>query len=447
MLAGLVCAGCFSTAPRPSGSAVPGLDADIAARFGAPVLVGKGGDTETSLAVGPDGTILACSHGGFTQAPPLWVSRDGGKTFARQTIGETSRGGDCDVAVGSGAWQMVYTAIAQCAGVPGVAGDCVLELRLATSLDEGKTWSISTPIPGTNLQDRSWMTAVGDTLDLVYLPSRPNGFSCLDQPPVCNSADSLGFARSTDGGRTWGRPTIAYVDPSQPSVLVNGHPIVTDSGRTIGIPLEVIPSTNDAKGAIVYAHSEDGGASWSSNVVSRDVGAAITFPSAAATPNGSVVVGYASGDPKRASVDLAESSDGGRTWAKPISLSTNASFDPDASTFGDVIASVGVAIDRHDVATVAWMEATNASGAVTWALHAGRVGPAPARAVEFAGVARPTGEGSRSAFEFLEVRESPADQALVLYSWKTPECKQAPAGATTIRNAECVELLIGNADP
>ncbi|HEX9815522.1 MAG TPA: hypothetical protein VGB18_00965, partial [Candidatus Thermoplasmatota archaeon] len=108
----IILSGCLTEnqAPRPTPD--PGV---IPAAFTKPMLVGRGGDAETSHIVSPDGsTILICSHGGFTQPSPLWVWEDGGSSF-RQLFPSPSPplGGDCDLAFGSdGSWYMIYDTLA-----------------------------------------------------------------------------------------------------------------------------------------------------------------------------------------------------------------------------------------------------------------------------------------------------------------------------------------------
>ncbi len=82
-LLSLPLAGCLESADLPTGDA--GLLAapdPLTLLFDEPVLVAPGGDIEASITARGD-FVLACTHGGFWQASPVWASRDAGTTWER----------------------------------------------------------------------------------------------------------------------------------------------------------------------------------------------------------------------------------------------------------------------------------------------------------------------------------------------------------------------------
>ncbi|MHB8605446.1 MAG: sialidase family protein [Thermoplasmatota archaeon] len=445
LVAALVIAGCLAGSPVQAPTIPAGVDPALFARFGAPTLVGTGADTETSLAVGPDGTILACSHGGFTGPSPLWTSTDGGKSFTQRVTGETLRSGDCDVAATNGSWFELYTVVNQeapgqdtCVGLV-VTGACDFGMRLATSHDHGATWTITSPIPGAHVEDREWLAVAGATLDMVYV-ARPSGFGCGGFPSTCNNADALVFASSSDGGATWSTPVVAYTG-NGPGAFVDGQPILSADGKDIAIPLSSIDSTDGVTTSESLVRSTDGGATWSASLVDRAPSHVPTFPSVARARDGSLRYAFAKGATSRATVLVAASTDDGATWGKPAIAADHAVFDPNATTLGDVIASPALALAPDGSATLAWMEAVASGNATaTWTLHVARV--TSALAVEDEGVAVPATHGIRSiAFEFLSARTAPDGRALVVYSWDAPGCPRAGAHG---RNQQCIEMLQEN---
>ena len=433
-------AGCFS----PSSPGAEDRQVDAPASFSDPLVIGTGGDAEVSLAVGTNGTVLACSHGGFTRHA-MWASTDGGATFLQQDTGDPDVSGDCDVSAGPNAWHYVYSAIRQDALPGGAIASSVIELRLATSRDEGTTWTITAPVPATTMHDRAWLAQDGDSVVIAYVAARPVGLNCADVPDAgihgCAAQDAVMAVRSADGGRTWSAPVVAYTGVPEPSGVLNGDLVIWDEGRAVGMPLLVLASADAATGSIVFAGSGDGGATWSSRQVATTT--LRTFPSASLGDNGELAVAFATGTRERAAVALVTSSDEGVTWGAPRTVTTNATFDRSLTTSGNLIPAVGVSLDGHGTATLAWLEADDRNGTDTWTLHAARITAGPERAVAFSGPVRDSGHGVWSAaYEFLQVRTDPSGDTLVAYPWNAAGCKDSPSAfADRGRNEQCAELV------
>jgi hypothetical protein len=102
--------------------------------------------------VGDDGTMLACSHGGFTGgAPPVWSSLDGGRSWSASSVPDGDLTGDCDVLVASGgAWLMAYTAVRAAQGY--LLG---FELRFARAASTAAARGASTRCPPTRCRTAS----------------------------------------------------------------------------------------------------------------------------------------------------------------------------------------------------------------------------------------------------------------------------------------------------
>jgi hypothetical protein len=430
----LLClAGCAS--PRPAGDHPGDATQGHGVDFGAPILVGKNGLVETSLAVGSNGTILACSNGGFVKPPPLWASIDGGKTFATVAAGETTSGGDCDVAVANATWYEIYTITdvqqndSAVPAAPAVALSKPSGFRLATSHDAGKTWTITSPMPDAKFEDRPWITVNGETVDITYVPTRPAGSTCIVL--VCASADSVVFTRSTDGGRSWSPPVTVYGDASKPTDISYGHPIESADGKSIGMAIGDTDSTNDATRPLRYAYSNDGGVTWAASTVFEGPTFPIIFPSATQTRDGLLTVGFATGTPKSASVDVAVSSDHGKTWSKPIVATSKASF-----AANNMWASVELAPGPGGNVTVAWLEASGSGAQLAWSLHAAVLDPRAMSVVDGPRTVAFAGSGP-GAFEFMEAGASPSGDLLILYPAYRSDCGRETDG----RLDQCVELV------
>src|SRR5687768_11361058 len=179
--------GCFGGDGADDGGDGPTPDGAMTAWPFSSILVGPGGDAETSVLVGPDGLVLACSHGGFGQPSPSWVSEDSGDTWRRlDPQPNPIVSGDCDWAVlDDGTWAIVY--------------DTIASATVATSTDRGQSWFLNyvatLPVAGV---DRPWLASEGNTMYMAYA-------NVMAVEPAINM-----FAVSRDRGRTWTEHTLAH---------------------------------------------------------------------------------------------------------------------------------------------------------------------------------------------------------------------------------------------
>lgn len=404
-------AGCLDGADVDDGA---GAAPDPVAAWGS-VLAGPGGDAETSLAVSPDGqTVLTCSHGGFTQASPLWASTDGGETYRRVDPQPNQPfNGDCDVALtDDGAWHIVY--------------DTIASATYASSPDQGATWWVhpftAEPVGGV---DRPWIQAVGNDVVLVWAD-------------VMSTLPFLAFhTRTSDHGRTWAPPTpIATFTPQDVNCFI-AHPIEAPSGA-LQVPIVCNTLQGSPDGGPVYIlESADAGLSWDR----IDPGV---------RSGGSIAGSYAGDGSLWMSVNLPDS-EGNRLGAVR-STDEGRSFSEPAWFDGNVTPGFGwFWIDgRPDgSATAAWMD--DGPGDGTWQASIARLAPpasdGDAPQVVFASHVGPAGREA-PLYEFLMVRHDGDGRAFVSIPQITgDDCFQpgqlpSQLGSGTVRrNQQCVYVV------
>ncbi|MGE5337056.1 MAG: sialidase family protein [Gemmatimonadota bacterium] len=143
------------------------------------------------------------------------------------------------------------------------------ELEVMLSSDKGVNWSapikIADMLAG-GAFDPDTRTAIRDGAGLPQVASAPNGslYAVWQDGRFVNGIDSIAFARSTDGGRTWSAPVringVANVQAFTPqiSVLADG---------TIGVTYFDLrsntPDVNTLPAELWLTRSRDGGATWS----------------------------------------------------------------------------------------------------------------------------------------------------------------------------------------
>jgi hypothetical protein len=183
-----------------------------------------------------------------------------------------------------------------------------MAIEYAASSDSGKTWS--TPVPVNAAAD---CTADG----------------CLDKPMIATagkkdvyvlysseSTDGERMVASHDGGKTWGKDSIAVPTPTYGGVATDGKGAIyvtgsdADRHQPYGGPGH----------AILFARSTDGKAFDAAVKVSADDESIPFFfvnPAIAVDKKGIVHVAYASGGPDLAwRIVLATSKDHGKTWSR-----------------------------------------------------------------------------------------------------------------------------------
>lgn len=395
-------AGCLADdgddGPGPDGGG-PGLEGPWT--FEA-ILVGPGGDAETSTLVTPHGEVLACTHGGFGQPSPSWRSLDGGTTWARMDPQPNPLvSGDCDFAVlDDGTWAIVY--------------DTIASATVAVSTDRGESWSLNyasaLPVAGV---DRPWLASQGDTMYLAYA-------NVMAVEPAINM-----LAISEDGGRTWTEHHVAHTfspeQGDQPNTII-GKPVVR--GQTIRIPLASANLNQGGPTTLSFAVSRDHGETWVEEMVAGPYGTSFHLPVAGQDANGTLFITLVEERAGALAIDVLVSHDDGETWGT-VAVAENVTFPSVSGPWIDV---------RPDgVATLAWLQEDTA-GRTIWAARISDSGVLmPPRALT-----EPVADDS--LFEFIMLDHDPAGRAYIVYPMDTGDCsRESPAAPG--RNVQCVWLL------
>lgn len=404
---GLALAGCLADdEPRrevPDGLAEGAL-ADWTTR-----LAGPGGDAEASLAVSPDGqTILVCSHGGFTQASPLWASTDGGETYRRiEPSPNQPFNGDCDVAItADGAWHIVY--------------DTIASATFASSPDHGDSWWVhpfaAEPVGGV---DRPWILADGNDVILVWAD-------------VMSALPFLAFhTRTSDHGRTWTPHSLMGTFMPGEINCFMAHPIKSPGGA-VQVPI-VCGEELLGVGPVYILESMDG-LTWDRIPTGARSGGSIA---ASYGGDGGLWLTVSKPDGDGNAHGVVHSTDQGRSFGEPLWLDSNVTagfgwFWVDGRPDGS--------------ATAAWMD-SHTNG--TWQAAAARVlldddGEPSLDAIGHIG---PVGEEA-PLYEFFMVRHDASGRAFIAFPHITgPDCFQpgtlpSQAGSGNVpRNAQCVYVV------
>lgn len=406
-----ILAGCLAgTGPADPAATVQEADAD-AAGFTAPRLVAPGGDAETSLTIGPDGTMLACAHGGFRKPSPLWMSRDGGDTWTEMDPRPNPvPSGDCDVAVGpDGQIYMMY--------------DTIASATVASSFDKGESWNVNpiAALPAGGV-DRPWIAAgEGDTLYLLY-----------QNVAVAEPAVDL-FARSEDGGRTWTtHSVVSTTDPPERSHDIVGDMVVSEDGRTIQAPMLRWNANEGSSGQrapkwIGLATSTDRGATWTVENIAGPLDLPLQIPSLSRAGDGSLYIGLTTWNDTLADIHYLHSSDGGGTWTDPVTVATGYGFPGVKAAWVD---------GRPDgSASLAWMH-VNETG---WQVSAARVDAARQDPVLWVQNLTPRRDVDQ-IFEFIMVDHDADGRAHVVYPMAGEGCAR-PLVPQDNRNQQCIRIV------
>ena len=245
-------------------------------------------------------TILTCSHGGFTEPAPKFVSEDGGTTWRELVVDPpTGVSGDCWVDVGDdGTWYFIDSQ---------AGGNTVSSTR-----DGGRTWTVNraATIPVGGSADRPYMAPLGgSSMALTYVQSYlVPGF--------------VAFTRTTDRGETWEEPRrISQVDGTRTNVM-HGPMLVADEGRTLRVPLfqfqaHDYPSMGPAQGAFGFMKSTDGGDTFRHEPVIDDV-ETLFVPPAVAASGLNLYWAYEVQNGSNQDIMVLSSFDDGATWRPPV---------------------------------------------------------------------------------------------------------------------------------
>lgn len=192
---------------------------------------------------------------------------------------------------------------------------------LIRSTDEGRTWSKPETIIDTPADDRHPSFAeLPDGTVLCTFFTYPGQGDFAEYPELAHRTNIL---RSTDGGRTWGKPIllpspfIADATDGPPIVLKDGSVLLAIYGsEKMGVPEQ-----------IGIFRSTDSGKTWKLlSVVKSDH--EMSEPTVAQLPDGHLVL------VTRPEGDICWSDDGGMTWTKPVSVGMRM-YEPGLITLRD----------------------------------------------------------------------------------------------------------------
>jgi hypothetical protein len=249
------------------------------------------------------------------------------------------------------------------------------------SFDGGKTWRL-TLLPGTeqatggSLPDGGdpWVSFApnGDVYASVLAYDTPGGFDTTARSQILVS-------KSTDGGLSWGAPTVVIDDVPQPPNIA----IFNDKDSLTADPfdarfaydawdrLQVPPGLIGGKGVLTLARTTDGGRTWEPARAIYDPGTnhAVQAPQIVVMPDHSLRLFFSEltltvtpdgNVDLKDSLKVMRSADHGQTWSQPVEIAQMKGIpvtDPDNGTFiqtnsspgeGLVIPIFDVAVDPHN---------------------------------------------------------------------------------------------------
>lgn len=218
-------------------------------------------------------------------------------------------------------------------------------IHSAYSTDGGSTWSTPTPVSGAgDFAFGPEIVTDGSTVTVLWILQ-------------VGSASRVQAAQSTDGGATWSEPV--YVSPNG-GFASEIHVVPTGSGITAFWGRRVASDTR-----VEASSSTDGGATWQTPVslsaVGGNAGNIDAFVSGSA-----IAVVWARDDGSSRRVQATSSSDEGRTWGTPVTLSPPGSdaYGPKVLLEGSTITAFWYRTTGADVITQA---TTSTSLGAAWA--------------------------------------------------------------------------------
>jgi hypothetical protein len=336
---------------------------------GAILTAERDADVEASIAVDPRAPrrIVAAWMQDDGRSNLVTASRDGGRTWTRVFVPGLS---DCTGGTVSGAadpWLsfaadgklLLSSGIANLTHLPGPTGPGPEPMQVVSrSGDGGLSWSLPATVqfaPGV-YSDKSAATADplrrGRAYEVWTLRTGPE-----------DDTGSAWFSRSVDGGRTWSPQRLVY-DPGKEHVAPFCVAIAVLPHRVL---LDVMTVFDDTTGTsdVMAARSVDGGRTWSrpaliahtsgNSAVDPDTGTVALGTPADATvtvgPDGVPTVAWNDIASPRSSRTLASrSSDGGRSWSRPVAVARvpGQAFQASVAAAGDGTLGVIWYDDRRD---------------------------------------------------------------------------------------------------
>jgi hypothetical protein len=258
----------------------------------------------------------------------------------------------------------------------------LLGVATGASFDGGKTWQL-TILPGTEVATGGFLPDGGDP----WVSFAPNGdvyASVLAYDEQGNGFDTtvrsqILVSKSTDGGLSWGAPTVVIDDvPQPPNIAItedkdsitadpNDSRFVYDAWDRIQVP----PGLIGGKGVLTFARTTDGGQTWEPARAIYDPGTnhVAQAPQILVMPDKSLRLFFSEltltvtpqGDIKtKDDLKAMRSTDHGQTWSAPVEIAAMKGvevFDPDNGAFiqtnsspgeGIVVPIFDVAVDAHN---------------------------------------------------------------------------------------------------
>jgi hypothetical protein len=230
-------------------------------------------------------------------------------------------------------------------------------MYVSKSTDGGFNWSSPTVLiansdpglnefgnPGLLFNDKETVTVDPHNANMVYAT-----WTRIDYDFVTgNFSGPTYFARSTNGGQTWETARPIYYDPKPFSQTIANQIVVLPDGTLVDLFAQ--GSETDKNGDIAVIRSTDHGLTWSApsvvatgsviDVTDPETGVPIrtadTIPEIAVDPHSGALYVVAQGFDLADGTHLtgilfSQSTDGGQTWSKPISINQTPANAPEAN--------------------------------------------------------------------------------------------------------------------
>jgi hypothetical protein len=255
---------------------------------------------EPSVAADADGHVFVA----FMEETPdssiqtvLYVSNDHGGTFGRVNAYPSSDGFSGDVSVSATPDGKAYLAFIDYHQNRSTSQYPPADVHVVASADHGATWGNPVTVNvdnGSVFNDRPWVTGAPNNVVHIHWTGLSNAF----------------YARSTNGGQTFGAP-VAIQDPGQTtSISYSGHTVTPDG--TILIPAQLFDNSSQLS-SVGYWRSVDGQAfslePLADVYYTRDL-ALSASPVAATAPNGRTCLVYIDAPQRDLGINVAVSDDG-----------------------------------------------------------------------------------------------------------------------------------------
>ncbi len=274
-----------------------------AATFGSPVVV-TGDDTgEPGIAIAADGTIYVNAPAGLLSNLPgspsfVYRSTDGGSTWVKTPPGLRGLfpgGGDSDLSVDPATGNLYMTDL------------WLGSATVSSSTDQGESW-IASPLEGTLVQDRQWISTTGGG----------NVYHLTHQIPA-----GLVVSRSIDGGLTFPIRTVAATPADQTGCICPPGTLITErGGGLLGLGDKVGFVYATSTGGVKFARSVNGALTFTNTAVSPASSADTTqaFPVVSNAGGGHLVAAWLEVLGSGSRVQFSDSPDWGSTWSAPRTL-------------------------------------------------------------------------------------------------------------------------------